>query len=517
MGSAGYSLKVGNTKGKPKGNLRCCQQSKKLKNKFYANLLHTNSARACDSMSEEPQAEQTCRVEFDFETYVHVADKGPLTNFGLHDETTGSISFETLRILALRKGFSCLAGVPGHYLLNTHGAQKENQAARTYSLPAILHPIDEGSPAVYGLRWKVGENGNIYAITIPTDLKQKTDKDGVDQWLTDKDAVPRRLTLFKSIEFIENKDGHPMAKKFDSWLKDHSGYFGDLKIKSLAAARSWASHQNFGRNYVAVLRNAEAYIRAEVRQSTGQKTATQPKGNSKSTKTADATTTAEINRRCGLLNRAFEPMKQYVSIISVPLGHRIVELNLGEANDEVGEEKIQELLQSASPTSAVALFQLIKTSDKAKLLQQGQAHITHAFSPFPSPAKPAPAPAPAPEPEAQEAQDSDAEFSWIQNKDTADDPHLGKRVRNSTNNFSPSVNQHKKKKAQPPVKESTTKKASSSGSDKARRNYTKSGLFSKDPLKAAAARAALRQSDSEHSTVPIGVTYLAHVSHSCCP
>lgn len=130
-----------------------------------------------------------------------------------------------MRILALRKGYSCFSGLPGYYLVNNHG-KEEGESALAHSLPALLHPADEGSPAVYGLKWMIGENGIIYALCIP---KQKTDSDGVDKWLTEKDVVPRRLSLFKFIEPIENKDGHPLAKKFDVWIKDHSIHFGDLK------------------------------------------------------------------------------------------------------------------------------------------------------------------------------------------------------------------------------------------------------------------------------------------------
>lgn len=170
-----------------------------------------------------------------------------------------------MRILALRKGYSCFSGLPGYYLVNNHG-KEEGESALAHSLPALLHPADEGSPAVYGLKWMIGENGIIYALCIP---KQKTDSDGVDKWLTEKDVVPRRLSLFKFIEPIENKDGHPLAKKFDVWIKDHSIHFGDLKIKSLAATRGWLSHNSFSRNFLVVYRNAEAAIRTEVRKATG--------------------------------------------------------------------------------------------------------------------------------------------------------------------------------------------------------------------------------------------------------
>ena len=147
-------------------------------------------------MTDADKQQQRTLVPLDFENNEFIADKGPLTFLGLAGSTAETLNLETLRIFELRKGYACMSGLPGYYVINTAGME-EGTTTAAHSLPAMLHPADEGSPAVFGLRWKIGANGHIYAMTLPTDLKQSTDKDGVDKWLNDKDAVPRRLNLIQ--------------------------------------------------------------------------------------------------------------------------------------------------------------------------------------------------------------------------------------------------------------------------------------------------------------------------------
>ena len=64
--------------------------------------------------------------------------------------------------------------------------------------------------------------------------------DAPDKWLTDADVVPRRFDLFAMLEPMQDRDGQALAKKFDQWIK-HSTFFNDIKLKSLAAVRSWLS------------------------------------------------------------------------------------------------------------------------------------------------------------------------------------------------------------------------------------------------------------------------------------
>ena len=438
------------------------------------------------------------QVPLDFDNNNFVADKGALTFLGLAGASPDTLTFETLRIFELRKGHTCMSGLPGYYVVNTHGME-EGTATKAHSLPALLHPADEGSPAVFGLRWKIGANGHIYAMTLPTDVKVSTDKDGVDRWLNDKDAVPRRLNLFKSIEPIENRDGQPLAKKFDLWLKEHSTYFKDLKLKNLAATRAWLHHASFLRQFQVVYRNAEAAIRTEVKDSCGVTDAAAKK-KSKSSKAVDPATSAEINRRTALLDLAVQPLQLYIQTIAVSVGFRLVELDLGAQDGaEITEEKLEELLKVATPQKAVVLLELLKASDKVKLLQSGTASLTfQGASPFPTPRKPTPVE------DAGTAAGTGVAAAINSDRDSdadsdVDDNYaflLGKRARQP-----PAVFEIDLEPAPTKRKEKTPATEFKTLAGTTKRGYKKTGIHSKDPIKAANARASARSSDSEAPSI----------------
>ena len=448
---------------------------------------------------EQEETEQSKRVGFDFDAFAYVADKGPLTAFGLEGENVDTFWYHSLRIMGMKKGYSCCAGVPGFYLVNKANAPVDTSSV-CHTLPALLHPADEGQPAVYGLRFKVAPNGNIYVMCIPTDVKQSSDKDGVDKWLGEKDVTPRRLNLFSSIEPIENRDGNPLAKKFDVWLKNHSTYFAELKLKSLAATRAWLHQSCFSRNFMVVQRNAEAAIRASVKQSTGTaEGGGKGKKKSNAAKEVDPATSLEINRRTALLNSVVQPLQAYVQRVAVSLGHRIIELDLAaeDCTGDITPEKLTELLKKASPLRFEALLEVIKTSDKIALLQKGEASIASQSSPLPTPVKPAGQPTPA----GGGGNDSDSNSSVGQlfgpgaSRDTPS--FLGKRDRRPPGLFTAPDDTPSTKK---PEKAST-----SSDTSRQRRKYTKSGIYSKCPVKAAQARATVRGSDTDTA----GMLYLA--------
>ena len=74
-------------------------------------------------MGEEP-----ARQLIDHDSYDFVADKGPITALGLDGEGPETAWFKTFRIFGLRKGYSAVAGLPGHYLVNSAGMAEGNQA-----------------------------------------------------------------------------------------------------------------------------------------------------------------------------------------------------------------------------------------------------------------------------------------------------------------------------------------------------------------------------------------------------
>lgn len=65
-----------------------------------------------------------------------------------------------------------------------------------------------------------------------------------------------------------------------------------------------------------------------------------------------------------------------------------VELNLGEKEGDTSVEELEQLVNTASPPKAAALIELLKASEKAKLLTEGKASIADQYSLFPSPSKP---------------------------------------------------------------------------------------------------------------------------------
>ena len=451
------------------------------------------STRGAGDMADEEPAQEVEQIPFEFDAYTYIADKGPVTAFGLAGDTPDTVWYHTLRIFGLRAGYSTVAGVPGYYLVNKTNAA-EDKAAVSHALPAILHPADDGLPPVFGLYWKIGANGNIYAVCIGTDVKQSTDNDGVDTWIADKDAVPRRIDLFKSIQPIENRDGQQLAKKFDAWAKDHSAYFRELKIRSLIGARAWLSPSNFIRQSQVVYRNAEAAIRSSVKDSSGATADnSKKKKKSKQSTVVDPAVSAEISRRSAVLDSAVQPLLKYIQTIAVPDGNRIIEVDFGATEKEMDPEELESLIRTASPGNwTEAVLELLKTSDKVKLMQTGQAKIPFHSSPLPTPYKPPPEPAAA-----------STTTTEVLNSDEESDEE-------------PYAFLHKRKRT-PPVthvdldagaaaaakgRGRTSKKpvltTAASDSEKKTKAQVKSGIHSKDPLVAAAARANVRiPSDSE--------------------
>lgn len=474
---------------------------------------------------EEEAAVQTPElIPFDHDAYTCIADKGPITAFGLAGDTADTLWYHTFRIFGLRTGYSTVAGVPGFYLVNKANAAQD-AAAVCYSLPAILHPADDGLAPVFGLYWKIGPNGNIYAVCLSTDLKQSTDNEGVDKWLNDKDAVPRRLDLFKAMQPIENRDGQPLAKKIDGWMKEHSSYFRELKIRSLIGARAWLNHSNFVRQSQVVYRNAEAAIRSVVKETSGGAADTsKSKRKSKQTTVVDPAIAIEITRRSVVLDSAVQPLLKYMQTIAVPEGSRIVEVDFGAIEKEISSEELAALIQNASTGEewSEAVVHLLKTSDKLKLLQTGQAKIAFHSSPFPTPFNRAPPPAAAAENQ-ENSDDSDAERILMQAEEAYEFLQT-KRKRIPVAPIEVEDAGPSRARAKPKAKE-VINLTQPTG----KRKYTKSGIHSKDPIVAAAARAGARMTpDSSepglhpapphtNPTNPAYVSLTTPISHAHLP
>jgi hypothetical protein len=425
---------------------------------------------------------------FDHERYAYVADKGPVASIALEGEGLDSLSYQTFRIFGLQRGYSMVAGVPGFYIVNKAG--KESDCAVTHDLPAVLHPVDAGSPPVIGLRWKVGSNGNIYAMTIPTDLKLSSDADGTEKWLTDDEVVPRRLKLFKELHPLQNRDGQPLGKKFDAWIKQ-STFFGDIKLKSLAAVRAWLSHSKFVQQFKVVVTNAEAVVIKRIKESAGCADGGKKNGKKKAGEhhsSNDSAATAACRIRLDMLKAIVSPLRDYIQSIAVPLGHRLLEIELGNAEKELSEDELSKLLNGASPNHTDQILELLKSADRYKMLQAGKAEIGFETSPLSTPEC---SPEKADDGEFDDTVheenvefEKESEIGSVSTAETAKSGEVGgKRVRKPPTVFTAA------REEKPPKKAKEEKKIASDGQTE-KRAYNRTGMYSKDPVKLAAARAA---------------------------
>lgn len=206
----------------------------------------------------------------DEESKQYIADKGPVTQWEL-DVPNGCLgSFCTLRIFGLKLGFSTVTGVQGHYLSSTAGQIDAEPETQVFTAPCLMHLKDAACVPVFVLMFKwVQASGKIYALTIPTDVKLSSDVDAPDKWITPAMIKPVKLALASHFEPIENRDGQPLAKKLDAWMKDHFPMFAALKLKSLANCRTWLQPSSFVKHVPAVAGVIESNLRAEITAAAG--------------------------------------------------------------------------------------------------------------------------------------------------------------------------------------------------------------------------------------------------------
>ena len=438
-----------------------------------------------------------------------VADKGPLVGWELNEADGCVASFKTLRILGFKSGFATVSGVAGHYLVNASEQMDEVPETQAHTAPCIMNFLDKASPPVYVLMFKwVQASGKLYALTIPTDLKLSNDPDGTDKWVTPSMIKPAKLALVSHFEPIENRDGQPLAKKLDLWIKDHFPEFAALKLKSLANCRTWLSPSYYVKHVTSVADVLEKELGAEIAAAAGEgeggnKKKSQP--NTISSAAIDAAKQSALHSSMLLLHRIRESWALAAAVIAVPLGHRIIELTLSASQvDEVlSPEKLSELLLAKSPKHHEKLLALLQTSDKVQLLAGGKAgSLGFSSSPLELQAPPV-----AVEDgqsdlppqqinfanigfadggmsdeelaaETGEAETGEAETGVPETGEAAATARVtGKRARKAVAAFtSPAVVKTKRR---------------NSGTKSSRGKYNKTGLYSANPVKAAAARADL--------------------------
>ena len=301
--------------------------------------------------------------------------------------------------------------------------------------------------------------------------------------------MPRRLKLFKELHPLQNRDGQPLGKKFDAWIKQ-STFFGDIKLKSLAAVRAWLSHSKFVQQFKVVVTNAEAVVIKRIKESAGCADGGTKKGKKKAGEhhsSNDSAATAACRIRLDMLKAIVSPLRDYIQSIAVPLGHRLLEIELGNAEKELSEDELSKLLNGASPNHTDQILELLKSEDRYKMLQAGKAEIGFETSPLSTPEC---SPEKADDGEFDdtvheenvEFEKDESEIGSVSTAETAKSSEVGgKRVRKPPTVFTAA------REEKPPKKAKEEKK---NDGQTEKRAYNRSGMYSKDPVKLAAARAA---------------------------
>ena len=341
------------------------------------------------------------RINMDHMEYV--ADKGPLIGWQLNEKDQCLESFSTLRMIGLKMGFASVSGVQGHYIVNTSGQTDEEPETQLLAAPCLAHFIDEASPPVFTLMFKwVYAAGKMYALTIPTDLKLSGGPDGTDKWVTPAMIKPVRLGLIHHFEPIENRDGQPLAKNLDVWIKDHFPEFAAIKLKSLANCRAWLQPSKFASHVAAVADLHEITIKKAIAAATGsdEPAAANKKGaanaHTVAAASAESARVAALSLSLPLLNRIREVWAIAAAVIAVPIGQRIIEIDLASelVDGVLSTDKLEVILKSkAAAKNYEKLFELLKASDKIALLASQKEPLGFSASPLqllPLPEEPPP-------------------------------------------------------------------------------------------------------------------------------
>lgn len=431
----------------------------------------------------------------DIDTFDYVMDKGPVTDFRVGEN--GSLeSYCSLRMFGLRKGYTEFGELPGHYFINAWSGGEE-KAVQCIQAPALVHFKDCGLAPAFVLEWKC-MNEKLYGMTLATAVKVSGggDQDRSEKWLQASDVRPVRVDLMYSVQPIENRDGVPLKKNLDAWLSNHGGERRKaLSLTSMSAHRNWCSHSSFTNNFKLVSNAVQTALENAIRESTRH---------------AAHQIDAAIAKQLPPLLRMSESICEHLALIGVPLAHRLMELQI---DPEAEVKDMYELISAALGRSdqnkekATQLFELLRKGERFKCLQEGKCTPQDVMSPLMSshtaqnvvPASPAVVANDDATPNiarqlnfasgSAPAKGSEASTGEAAEDEHADDaenagPSLRKK-RTPTQVFEPT--QCKKRKPTPKAKPDSN----------TRRSYMKSGLYSKDPVKAAIARAGKLVADGK--------------------
>ena len=208
------------------------------------------------------------------------------------------------------------------------------------------------------------------------------------------------------------------------------------------------------------------------------------------------------------------PLSLHIPTIATPIGYRLVELALGGDDALIDYEEIETLLKVASPPLAEKLLILLMEQDKIELLQGGKGAVSYQTSPLPSP----------------ERVTSVAEDNSTGEDNSNSNADGTGATAQSTGESGVGSSEPKRTRKPPAVYDAETPAATAGnkkqkvaektgGTDSIpldekgkKRKYMRSGLYSRDPMKAAAARATINLAGAHmnHSLALCTCTAIRH-------
>lgn len=275
------------------------------------------------------------------------------------------------------------------------------------------------------------------------------------------------------------------------WLANHGGSRRKaLALTSLAAHRQWCCFGSFTANLAAVSKSVEAAFEASIRDGCR---AQQP--------TAIA---AAVAKKLPPLLDLIEMLSEHVKLIAVPLSHRVVELEL---DPETELQDVQQLIKAAlaqcdqDSSKSNFIFKSVQQGDRFKAMKQGKSPDVAVMSPMRHP----------PAPTQPSGEDSTPtliiarhlEFEPESASNAGSAPMQPDASDETTEAAQPGAGSgsaaNSKRQRTPPAiyepdqrQKKRPKNFENLGTNvEGPRHYTKSGLYSKDPVKAAIAREKL--------------------------
>ena len=436
-----------------------------------------------------------------------VADNASVFYFDEKDPYSGNEFL--LRLFALVRGYSCPAGIPGHYLSAATTGEGEDSAVGVIEAPAIITFIDEGMPAKLCIAFRKYNSTKICAKAL--DMPLQISGGAQEKFYKWKEAGSVKLDVIKSFIPLARSDGYNMVKELASWIKSSpsSNPFRDLKLLSVKDIRAWLAAGRYSSKNVDLICNA-AVLRArkQVKDASGAQRAEKRPATSAAAQEAQSVELQEVDRRVQLIEVCRAQMKTLSPFYDAPLGARLIECALPPAEQDglLDISTLKTMIErESSQEIAKKLIEIVEKQEIVKIIAAGDG----AKLPFASPflALPAPAPAPAATSEEDPLAAARKDLSDSDSDDSDD----------SASNGSPSrARKHPPKQRGPHPKapeadpETGTRASKRSraepkrldlGGDtkgkkekvkekekKPRRSYTKSGIYSKDPVRAAHAR-----------------------------